>query len=232
MTMPNPFSSTSAPVLEAIRDQHLEQQARALYSDDLPYHNFNHVLETLSAANTIVERCQVEHIRIDQQVVYLALLFHDAGYHEDHQALGHPSKETYSAALATQVLNEAGFSSAQIRKCSDAIMATHRDGDFVTTEQKAVRAADLSGMAADYPVFLESSMRLRRELEILTGNSVSWSKWQQNSRDVLGFYLSQEIRLTSFYHDKDGNSTFHSRLQDNLARLLSEPKEPQKPADS
>ena len=75
------------------RDAALEERAASLYSDTLAYHNFEHIRETLAAAEVIIERCAAENIRIDSAVVYYALLFHDAGYAEDHVALGHRSKE-------------------------------------------------------------------------------------------------------------------------------------------
>lgn len=209
-----------------MRDTKLEASARALYSDALPYHNFHHVDDTLAAAELIVERCRQEHIRIDATVVYFALLFHDAGYHQDHHALGHATKERYSAALASAVLQAHGAPAQQIDKTVGAILATERDASFVSAEQKAVRAADLAGMAAPWEQFLDSSLKLKREYELLHGERLSWPAWQAISSDVLGFYLTQEIRLTSYFHDAHGESAFHAAVRRNLARLLAEPSEP------
>ena len=208
------------------RDPRLEARVAALYDARLPYHNFDHVQDTLRAAEAIVARCEADNIRIDGDVVYYALLLHDAGYQEDHHALGYRSKEAYSAALAEEVLPEFGVGPAQLRKTVDAILATERDGVFVSAEQKAVRAADLSGMAADYPEFLHKSLRLKREYELLHGAPVSWTDWQHTSREVLGHYLTQEIRLTSYFHDSHGESTFHRAVRSNLEQLLAEPEEP------
>ncbi|MCB1746218.1 MAG: hypothetical protein H6977_12170 [Gammaproteobacteria bacterium] len=208
------------------RDPALEARARALYDERLPYHNFDHILDTLASAEVILERCAAEHIRIDATVVYYALLFHDAGYQEDHLALGHASKEAYSAALAADVLEEFGVASNQVRKTVAAILATERDGSFVSAEQKAVRAADLSGMAAEWPVFLRHSLNLKREYELLHDCELSWAAWQQNSEQVLSFYLTQEIRLTSYFHNERRESAFHTAVRDNLRRLLAEPEQP------
>jgi hypothetical protein len=51
-----------------------------------------------------VERCLKEGVPINGEVVYYALLFHDAGYHENHASMGFTSKEVYSAHLAVQCL--------------------------------------------------------------------------------------------------------------------------------
>ena len=216
----------STQALSDIRNAQLEARARALYSDALPYHNFDHIQDTLRAAAMVIDRCQEEHIRIDAEVVYFALLFHDAGYQDDHVAHGYDSKERYSAALAAPILREHGVGPAQVEKAVAAILATERDALSVSAEQKAVRAADLSGLAADYPQFLLSSLRLKREHELLYGRALSWTDWQHTSREVLGHYLGQEIRLTSYFHDGHGESSFHKAVRTNLGRLLAEPTEP------
>ena len=212
--------------LQAVRDPHLEAEARALYSESLPYHNFDHVMDTLDAASAIVERCRAESIRIDVAVVYYALLFHDAGYHNDHAALGFATKERYAAALAEPILRRFGIGATQVDKTLAAILATERDAVFVGAEQKAVRAADLSGLAAEYPRFLRSSLKLKHEHEVLYQRRLSWADWQTSSREVLSHYLTQEIRLTSYYHDNQGESAFHTAVRVNLTRLLAEPHEP------
>src|SRR5690606_30082592 len=135
-------------------------------------------------------------------------------------------KERYSAVLAEPVLRRFGVSSAQIEKTTSAILATERDASFVTAEQKAVRAADLSGLAAPYPVFLQSSIKLKREHEFLHHRALTWHAWKEVTREVLGFYLAQEIRLTSYYHDETGESAFHKSVRANLAQLLREEREP------
>ena len=212
------------------RSPALEARAAALYSAALPYHNFDHIRDVLRAGEEILARCQAEHIRIDVDVVYHALLFHDAAYQEDHRALGYRSKEAYSAALAAAVLAEFDVTPMHIQKCTAAILATERDGHFVSAEQKAVRAADLSGMAASYPVFLDNSLRLKREHELLNARALSWADWQQISAEVLGHYLGQEIRLTSNFYDDHGESDFHARVRANLERLLGESAEPSSPS--
>lgn len=219
----------STPALSAVRNAPLEAEARALYSPTLPYHNFDHILDTLEAAEQVIQRCREEHIRIDAEVVYCALLFHDAGYQDNHVARGFATKERYSAALAEPILRRHGMSAVQIDKTVAAILATERDAVCVSAEQKAVRASDLSGLAAEYPRFLRSSMCLKREHEVLTGRSLSWAEWQTSSAEVLGHYLTQEIRLTSYFHDGRGESLFHKAVRANLARLLAEPSEPAAP---
>lgn len=216
----------SPQALSALRNTQLEAEARALYSPTLPYHNFDHIQDTLESAAKVIERCREENIRIDAEVVYYALLFHDAGYQDDHLARGFATKERYSAALAEPILRRHGVSPSQVDKTVAAILATERDAVCISAEQKAVRAADLSGLAADFPRFLRSSLSLKREHELLFQRKLSWPEWQTSSAEVLGHYLTQEIRLTSYFHDGKGESSFHKAVRSNLNRLLAEPDEP------
>ena len=167
-------------------------------------------------------------MRIQVDVVYYALLFHDAGYHDDHRHLGYATKERYAAALAEPILRRCGVAATQLEKTALAILATERDGAYVSAEQKPVRAADLAGLAADYPRFLDSSLKLKAEYELLHATTLSWPAWQANSREVLTHYLSQDIRLTSYYHNDSGESAFHHAVRENLARLMAEPREPRR----
>jgi len=209
------------------RDRALERAAQALYQPVLPYHNFDHVRATLRSARRILERAVEEGVRIDGQVVYHALVFHDAGYPRDHATLGYPTKEAYSAALACEYLEAHGCDARLIKRVEAAILSTHRDASFHTTEQKAVRAADLAGLAANYSVFRANAERLRVEWEMLSGGSVTWLTWVPRVINALELYLRQHIHLTRYYMDEDGRSVFHTRALRNLQQLAREAPGPE-----
>lgn len=208
--------------IASIREGDLEAEAAALYSTSLPYHNFQHVLATLAAAERIIARCIEEGIRVDAKVVYYALLFHDAGYHQDHRRLGHPSKESYSAELARECLIRRKTLTTVIKKVVAAILSTQREARFVTAEQKVVRAADLAGLAADFATFRCNTERLKQEYELLTGSQLTWLEWRHRADDVIQYYLGQEIRLTSYFASVNGESAFHTAVRENLSRLQQE----------
>jgi predicted metal-dependent HD superfamily phosphohydrolase len=201
---------------DGIRNVHLEQVAAELYSDQMPYHSFNHVLGTLAAGAVLVERCLKEGIPINGEVVYYALLFHDAGYHESHISKGFTSKEEYSAHLAVQCLRAEAIPEATIRRVVAAILSTQRDAQFTTNEEKAVRAADLAGLASDYKTFRSDVEKLRQESEMLTGRKVAWDEWKTSVKETISFYLSQEIDLAQ------SDALFYARAHQNLSRLLRE----------
>ena len=209
-----------------VREPDVEAAVRPLYSEALPYHNFGHVQDTVAAGTAILRRCASEGIRVDARIVYYALLFHDAGYQEDHQRLGFASKEAYSAQLAADYFTAREAGPAMVQKIIDAIMATERDARFVTAEQKAVRAADLAGLAADYATFRINTVNLWKEHALLSGTGMSWEAWVQDVGRVLKHYLAQEIRLTSYYNDDDGESAFHRAVLRNLAALREDGETP------
>jgi predicted metal-dependent HD superfamily phosphohydrolase len=208
--------------IEQVRDFDLEEEVKKLYSPSLPYHNFQHVIDTITAAEKIIQRCNTEGIRVDGQVVYLALLFHDAAYHENHEQLGFESKERYSADLAVECLLRRGMLSKTAAKVAESILSTHRNASFITAEQKTVRAADLSGLAAEYAIFRANTEALRQERELFSGKPVSWDDWVIEAVETIRFYLSQEIRLTSYFINEHGESAFHQAVRKNLERLIDE----------
>lgn len=207
---------------DGIRNPHLEKIAAELYSDKMPYHNFGHILGTLAAGEILVGRCLAEDVPINPEIVYYALLFHDAGYQDDHVSNGFTSKEEYSAHLAIHCLRAEALPEHTIERVVAAILSTQRDGKFTSNEEKAVRAADLAGLASDYKTFRSNAEKLRQEEEILTGRKVTWDEWKTSVKETVSFYLSQEIRFTQSNASADDSAICYAQAHRNLLRLLSE----------
>ncbi len=208
--------------LDPFRDIEVERSAAELYSDSLPYHNFNHALTAVTEGMGIVLYCVSQGIRIDPRVVYYALLFHDAGYHEDHIEKGFESKESYSAHLAVTTLKKHRVRNHIIHKVEQAIRSTAALAEVFTTEQKVVRAADLSGLASDYTDFLANTERLKLEHEILTGKPVPWSDWVKHAASTISAYLKYGFDFEVFATNGNGTQRFSQRAYANLQRLLAE----------
>jgi len=210
-----------------MRDSDLEQAASENYSPDLPYHNFGHALSAALTGLKIAQDCRLENIPIDDTIVYCALLFHDAGYHHDHEKMGFESKEALSARIARDILGKKPYPTGFIEKVENAILCTTREASCTTTEENAVRAADLSGLAADYSVFRRNTVLLKQEFEFLHGQKVEWEQWIERATTIIGGYLSQELRLTQFYSGQPGESPFHQKIKQNLLQLNAEVQPPQ-----
>lgn len=197
--------------------------AEGLYSPALPYHNFEHAKNIVAEIMTIADRCKSEGVELNRQVAYFAALFHDAGYHLNHLKEGYETKEELSAALARQELIKAGISEEISTQVLDTILATHRDAAFSTNEQKALRAADLAGLAKNYEVFVRNTVLLKCEYELVHNSKITWESWKTNAAKLIDFYLSQDIRLTSGHDNEERESVFHLEVRRNLRRFLDTP---------
>lgn len=217
-------------LVDMSRHTALEQAAAALYDTRLPYHNFSHVLEALAMARELVERCREADIDVDPGVIYPAILFHDAGYHEDHSRLGYDSKEQYSAVLAGHVLPDYGYGNTQIKAIQQAILSTQCGVPCTTLEGRIVRAADLAGLATSYRLFLQNAMRLWREEIILSGKEVSWEKWRDQAVNTLDQFLAEDLGFSPACYAADGQAWLNKHAAENLARLRTEPAPDTTPA--
>lgn len=208
-----------------MRNEYIEKLASQLYSAELPYHNFGHIRTVIRKGDEIVGRCRRENVDIHEDVVYYALLYHDAGYHEDHTAKGYDSKEAYSADLAEEQLSGNGIDAVILKKIKAAILCTHVDAHCVSNEDRAVRAADLAELAADYRVFKKNTLDLKKELEIQIGSPVSWGEWKRMAVAKVEEFLREELHLTSDYYDKTGDSVFHKATRKNLQTMMDDASE-------
>ena len=208
------------------RDSNLEKIAETYYDSRLHYHNFQHILHTLAFGSKILLDCQSEHVTLKKDIVYLAILFHDAGYSEDHIHLGFETKEKYSANLAESVLRTENYPPTEIRAVKEAIVSTERNATFKTAEQQAVRAADLFGMAANYDIFLLNSVKLKKEHEYLSKSKISWDAWKKVSIDVVKDFITHDIPLIGYFKKSDSGSEFSIAVEKNLKRFTAESVEP------
>ncbi len=199
----------------------VEIEAKKYYTN-LPYHNFNHTLKVADTAVKIIAQCRKDFIEIEEDVIYYAILFHDAGYAENEKKLGFDTKEDYAANIASKVLKQLGFKEEKINKVMRIIIATHRNVPWKSIEEGIIRAADLAGLASEYPEFLENSKNLKKEYELLNKKQVSSKEWKEMSKKLIKFYINEEIKLSRNYYDKEGRSIFHEKARRNLDRFLQE----------
>jgi predicted metal-dependent HD superfamily phosphohydrolase len=208
-----------------VRDEKIEKIAAQLYDRKLQYHNFDHIRYVLEEGEKIVARCRKEAVSIDEKIIYYAILFHDAGFIDDHLKKGFDSKEAYSADLAVRTLQGNGLDQEMVRKVRQAIMATHVDAVCESNEDKAVRAADLSGLAADYAFFKKNTIDLKNEYEMMSGRKLTWDDWKHMASQRIEMFLREELELTSDYYNENGESKFHVNTRENIKRLMQDNSE-------
>jgi len=199
----------------------IAKAAQKHYNPQLPYHNWNHVEETVSASQTISRNCLMSGKKVNFSLVTHCLFFHDAGYGEDQTLLGFETKEEYSAQIARDELKTFKLSQNYIDLVAKGVLSTNRDAPFITVEEMIIRASDLAGLAGSYEKFYDANQRLKKETEMLTGKKISNIEWKEMSEKIINFYLSQDIHLTNNYNNNRGESIFHTQVRANLNRLLN-----------
>ena len=204
-----------------IHDKSLEKLAIALYSTHLPYHNFQHIHDVLKAGDIILFECKKNGIDFNEAVIYHAILFHDAGYHENHKEYGYDSKESYSASLAGDILTQEAYSEIHIRQVKQAIMATHMDGQCESIEDQVVRAADLYGLMAAYADFREKSVALYHEKQMLNGVNISWDEYKEEVCTIINRFLKHKIELSIGLYQGEPDK-FCRATYSNLDLLMKE----------
>lgn len=187
----------------------IEDIAKKHYSP-LPYHNFQHALAVRKYALKLVRRCKKYHIPVDQEVVEIAALFHDAGYEKVKN-----KKEEYSCQIAKQELSKLKYSKKIITQVKKTILATKPDYPLKTNEQKILRAADLSSFAASYQQFYNNSKKIEKEYRLLNKrNKFPLKSWLQSVK----LYMRPKIILTPEY-TKDH---WQAKAQKNINRFLQD----------
>jgi predicted metal-dependent HD superfamily phosphohydrolase len=209
-------------VFTKIRNLSLEKTAHKFYSDQLAFHNFTHVEATIRFADQIINFYENRNPPIDCEIVYCALLFHDAGYVDNHTSLQFKSKESYSASIAKTILSQYEIPKNRIEKICSAILSTEKFAYCHTREESIVRGADLTAMAALYPDFLKMSIKIKEEQEFFSQSQIPWANWVKGSAEMLSHYLKESITLGQIFTPINGSTLFKSRLLRNIRLLLLE----------
>lgn len=200
----------------------IENKVEKLYTYDLPYHNFDHVLESLETAMEMVWESFSFGVRVDTQVVYYSLLLHDALFHEDHTKEGFEKKEEYSASTAERVLREYEFEDDFIESVKGCIIGTHFETELKTNEEMIVRASDIYNISGDYREFLDKNITLKVEREFMSGADLEWSEWKKAVKFILESYMSQKLilgegmELLSFDKAKENLNKFLNENEEDL----------------
>lgn len=199
------------------------EEAASKYYAEIPFHNFDHIKDVLEYAEGAMEEYEKEGIAIDKEAVKKALLFHDAGYHENHKDKGFDTKEEYSAAIAENELKKAGYSLEFIDVVKASILATMKNGQFFTKEHKMARIADISNMAGEYEKFLDCNLRLKNEIKYMNNKNFSWDEWKKMTKNIMEFYMGQDESM-AITDKRDGKrkTYFYNGIKQNLEKFLSE----------
>lgn len=162
----------------------------------LPYHNFDHATRFCWA---IVQLNQREKVSLQEQyLLKTAALLHDIGY-----SRGEKEHEEKGVIMATQVLQEFGYTKDEIKVVSDLIMATkigHRPRNLL---EEMMHDADLAVLGTED--FFDASERLRIE----------------RKEDKMKWNLETQLSFLKDFHylTKSANGLWGPTFRENLKKL-------------
>lgn len=157
-----------------------EDFVRQLFKDKLStlftYHNFNHTLGVVAAADQIAA---AENINLtDKEILLIAAWFHDTGYTK-----GCSNHEDSSIAIVSDFLKDKEKSADYIAKVSDLINATRYGFEPQTLLEKIIKDADYFHLGSEE--YSSSCESLRLEWKNLEQKFYSDNDWIIENFDFL-----------------------------------------------
>lgn len=222
------MNAENAPQPEAWQNiATLEAVARPYYQD-LPYHNWQHAKDVLRRSLAYADACEQNDHPVDHDAIAAASLLHDAAYWLrpgiDHEL---PSKEAYSAWVASDELSKLGMPQEKIELVQQIILSTEKGKPCQSMEASCVRQADLANVASYNPFyFLLNTYRLYVESKQLEASHVvpicfdDFTRFARKSYETLTAYLQHDNSLGEFDVDNQGRNPFHNRAIRNVELLM------------
>jgi len=189
-----------AAILEKA-EQYVTSLANEKLTENHIFHNLNHILETVEAAEEISQNSGISGP--DLEAVILAAWFHDIGHVEIYD--GH---EEISARIASEFLSENNYSEDQIEKIEKLIMVTKIEAKPSNLLEEIIRDADIIHIGKKGS--LKKGSSLREEWKLIKNQNFSAKEWLNLEID---FYSN-----TQFYTDYAKQQYDAMRLQ-NISKL-------------
>lgn len=160
--------------------QKAKDYVELLFKDKLSsvyfYHNFIHTTYTVNKAEEILKNTAVS--AEEQEIVLLAMWFHDTGYVECAQ-----NHEERSVEVMRDFLEKEHYPTEKIREIAGLILATKITYQPATLPEQIVKDADCSHFASyDYN---DISDALRKEWELTNVRCFSNDEWNAGNLDML-----------------------------------------------
>lgn len=176
-------------------------------SQNYLYHNLRHTQRVVKSTKEISKACALSDKEIE--VLEIAAWFHDTGY-----TVGTKNHEKNSCIIAADFLESQGYDPKLIAKVKDIIMATEKDTEPKSIEDRVIRDADASHFAQKS--YLETSELLREELKLLNIADYTYNDWVDINIKMLG-------NQHRFYTDY-AKENWQEKKDNNLKKLIKEKK--------
>jgi hypothetical protein len=188
----------------------------------VPYHGVSHAADVWEAAKKLIERCQSSSIKVDVDVLYVAIALHDAYSHVPARGLGYPNAEAFAAYnTGFCIRGELGMSPEAAQKGERIVMASNPGVLPQTPEEIIMRAADLASVGGDYQGYKQGSLKLWQERQNLDG-PCEYRDWLKGGLRYLSRFMWPMLELTSEARDGNGRSVFHVNGLRNMITMWSE----------
>jgi uncharacterized protein len=177
----------------------------------LPYHNYDHIKDVLSASLIIGEQ---EQLNADQlKILRLAALLHDAGFIQSAKDTAHPAggHEVMGAEMAHNLLPNFGIPADQIEIISKMILATRLPQSPSSRFEKILCDADLDYLGRDD--FYEIGGRLFQEMKTngIVETEREWNIMQKTFLESHKFHTE--------FSKTNREASKQARLQEIIAKL-------------
>jgi hypothetical protein len=196
------------------------QSRYASGNEKLPYHNFEHALDTLNESLRLAGLYDQhnEGKSINRKALVAAALLHDADYHE--KLVNYSSKEARSAALLVEYGGDFGLDWNDVVTADHAIRATQAGIKPHTPEAKILIRADLRNVFSSFGAFSASTTKLYVEelgLAIRGGRPFDALGFRPNAVKILAEYFIHDLSL----YPGEKKSLLRRPLQ-NIANLVAD----------
>lgn len=184
-----------------------------LFKEKLPiqtvYHNFNHTLQVVNAANEIATAEKISEE--DKEIVLIAAWFHDVGF-----VVTTAKHENESKKIAKEYLTNKKISTEKIDRvlaCIDATVVPQKPTNKI---EEIICDADLFHLGSED--FSKKSNLLRSEWEELCNQYFTDIEWHQNNEK----FLSEHAYFTDYAYQTLNEQKMVNRLkvQKDLRKLI------------
>jgi len=178
------------------------------------YHNYNHTLKVVEAANEIALAEKVSEEELE--IVLLAAWFHDTGYTN-----GVDNHEKESQKIAQKYLSEKGLDEDKIKKVLECIDATRMPQKPTSQLGRIICDADLFHLGTEN--FSEYSNLLRSEWEQFCDKHLTEIEWlKENNR-----FFGEHTYFTNYAFNKLGAQKTSNwlKIQKDLRKATVKEKE-------
>lgn len=208
------------------QSQEFIQAAEPHYTYDLAYHNWDHAQAVMRDVSDLIDRAGRRGIVLSKQALIVAAAWHDAGFHEDHIALGFPTKEHYSAFLLDEYLKDKDVSDQEKQFMRDAILGTIHNSPRETLDTLALHRADVANIGGEYNGFLVINKAIWKENQYLRGETIPFHEHAQSTRAFVRSIIDEAIReLPRLGEPIQQLGSFDVRAEENSLLLLAEPEQ-------